>query len=131
MQQPFITVIVGCLMAGVIVIGVSVPAVADSGDAGAAQTIYLDPQTGQVTAAPGTAAQREHNAAVTQHSKQKSGGDKAWKTPEGVDMLKPGADKTPTTDVVHCPDGSLRMGQAGPQTPGQTAREALCAHSTR
>ncbi|RJS92380.1 hypothetical protein D3260_12110 [Salinisphaera sp. Q1T1-3] len=86
------------------------------------QRIYLDPATGDVIDAPGEA----HGSA--QRATRTNDGDspyKAWQTEDGTKMLSvaPGGGAAET--VVHCPDGSLRMGHAGDGSD-EADRKALC-----
>ncbi|MES1926292.1 hypothetical protein [Salinisphaera sp. T31B1] len=91
-----------------------------TGDTG--QTIYLDPDTGDVIDQPpaaGSPAPAARRAAPDQ------GKGKAWTNADGADMYTPDQTDAPALEAVHCDDGSLRMGHAR-ATHGQDAREALC-----
>jgi hypothetical protein len=97
------------------------PGFAAAADSGAWQTITIDPDTGAVIAAPGITRQR------TTIQQQRS---KARKTPDGAQRLASGSGQATSAPVIHCPDGSLRMGRAR-TTHGESPRAALCAQAIR
>lgn len=110
-------------------------AAADSG-----QTIYLDPQTGEVIQHPAPkppSAQSSQHATTDENGQAsgKSNGYKRWKTRDGTQMLSVDPSHAPKERVVRCADGSLHMGTVGHGDGDATGQqdnenpEALCGQS--
>lgn len=105
---------------------------AAAADEGAGQTIYLDPDTGDVILHPAS------GASDAPSSQTHAPGADASTAPGHRQQQTSDATRTPSTDpkqsaseqVVHCPDGSLRMGSPGhgdsSDTNDSTDTEALC-----
>ncbi|HET7314545.1 hypothetical protein [Salinisphaera sp.] len=86
--------------------------------AGPGQTIYLDPQTGEVIQnpvgqAPSAPPRQKATTDPDTPSSDRGSGYKPWKTKDGTQMLSVDPSQTPKERVVRCADGSLRMGSAG------------------
>ncbi|WP_423823607.1 hypothetical protein V5738_06455 [Salinisphaera sp. SPP-AMP-43] len=84
-----------------------------AGDKSAHQTVYLDPETGDVIQHPaeqGPSAQSKQQIGQNAGQTSKKSGYTRWQTEDGTRMLSVDPNKAPKERVVRCDDGSLRMG---------------------
>lgn len=96
-----------------------------AGDKGAHQTVYLDPETGDVIQHPAEqapGAQSKQQIGQDDSQARKKSGYTRWQTEDGTRMLSVDPNKTPKEQVVRCDDGSLRMGDSADST-GQDSKK--------
>lgn len=98
---------------------------ADSGHAGDhQQQILLDPDTGDITQVPDQTVQTDGDGKPVQDAD----GYTSWQTEDGTQMIGTDPSSAVKERVVHCPDGSLRMGHTGHgDKTGSDDTVALCA----
>lgn len=97
----------------------------DSEDA----NIMLDPDTGDISLVSPAHPRDDSDAAASANQKTGNNGDpKAKQTHHGKQMTASEASSGADERVVHCPDGSLRMGTAGQSDgdSGETPDKQLC-----